>query len=265
MPRFFNRIRKQLAKENKFLHYSRYAIGEILLVVAGILIALQIDNWNEEKKNLQKGKEYMARLSEELEIDRRNMKLNLAFYQDVTQYGQMALEYSEKGLQEGQTHWEMLVAFFQAGQIWPLQQGTSTYEELKSAGDFALVQNPEIRKDLIFYYGQGALSYSQTVGINPPYRKMVRGRIPVDLQNYMWDSCHVTLGVIQYMKPCLSPVFEEDAELVLQELAADRKLLEELRYFMSNIRAGMPQIELQRDRCEKILANILRSAGNNPD
>ena len=50
MPRFFNRIRKQLAKENKFFQYSRYAIGEILLVVIGILIALQIDNWNEERK-----------------------------------------------------------------------------------------------------------------------------------------------------------------------------------------------------------------------
>jgi hypothetical protein len=43
MPRFFNRIRKQLAKENRFFQYSRYAIGEILLVVVGILIALQVE------------------------------------------------------------------------------------------------------------------------------------------------------------------------------------------------------------------------------
>ena len=50
MPRFFNRIRKQLAKENKFFQYSKYAIGEILLVVIGILIALQINTWNEERK-----------------------------------------------------------------------------------------------------------------------------------------------------------------------------------------------------------------------
>lgn len=50
MPRFFNRIRRQLAKDNKFFQYSRYAIGEVLLVVIGILIALQVDSWNEERK-----------------------------------------------------------------------------------------------------------------------------------------------------------------------------------------------------------------------
>ncbi|MFT6795628.1 MAG: sensor domain CHASE-containing protein [Maribacter sp.] len=37
--------------ENKFSKYLLYAVGEILLVVIGILIALQIDTWNEEKKN----------------------------------------------------------------------------------------------------------------------------------------------------------------------------------------------------------------------
>jgi len=47
---FFRRIRKQLADDNRPLKYLRYAIGEIVLVVLGILIALQINNWNEERK-----------------------------------------------------------------------------------------------------------------------------------------------------------------------------------------------------------------------
>ncbi|MBT8182134.1 MAG: hypothetical protein KJO53_11155, partial [Eudoraea sp.] len=47
---FFRKTRKILADDNKFFKYSRYAIGEIVLVVIGILIALQINNWNEDNK-----------------------------------------------------------------------------------------------------------------------------------------------------------------------------------------------------------------------
>ena len=47
---FFSKIRYKLAENNQFLKYSRYAVGEIFLVVIGILIALYINNWNEEKK-----------------------------------------------------------------------------------------------------------------------------------------------------------------------------------------------------------------------
>jgi len=50
MIKFFRKIRQNLLTENKFSKYLIYAIGEIILVVIGILIALQINNWNEEQK-----------------------------------------------------------------------------------------------------------------------------------------------------------------------------------------------------------------------
>ena len=50
MLNFFRNIRRKYANENSFVKYSRYAIGEILLVVVGILIALQVNTWNEERK-----------------------------------------------------------------------------------------------------------------------------------------------------------------------------------------------------------------------
>lgn len=54
---FFRKIRYRLAKDNQFFTYSRYALGEIVLVVIGILIALYINNWNEKRKTILKMKE----------------------------------------------------------------------------------------------------------------------------------------------------------------------------------------------------------------
>ncbi|WGK63949.1 DUF6090 family protein [Croceiramulus getboli] len=51
MIQFFRKIRQRLLVENKFSKYLLYAIGEIVLVVIGILIALQINTWNEQRKN----------------------------------------------------------------------------------------------------------------------------------------------------------------------------------------------------------------------
>ena len=51
MIKFFRHIRQQLLSENKFSKYLIYAIGEIVLVVIGILIALQIGDINEEEKS----------------------------------------------------------------------------------------------------------------------------------------------------------------------------------------------------------------------
>ena len=50
MIKFFRNIRKNLINEGKSINYLKYAIGEIILVVIGILIALQINNWNENRK-----------------------------------------------------------------------------------------------------------------------------------------------------------------------------------------------------------------------
>ena len=68
MINFFRKIRKQLADDNQFFKYSRYAIGEIILVVIGILIALQVNNWNEFQKDREIEKKALLNLVENMEL-----------------------------------------------------------------------------------------------------------------------------------------------------------------------------------------------------
>ena len=69
MLRFFRQIRQRLLTDNKFSKYLLYAVGEILLVVIGILIALQVDNLNEERKNRELEMVFLERLKSDLVTD----------------------------------------------------------------------------------------------------------------------------------------------------------------------------------------------------
>ncbi|MDY2587551.1 DUF6090 family protein [Winogradskyella aquimaris] len=77
MIKFFRHIRKSLLEQNKMGKYFKYAIGEIILVVIGILIALQINNWNEERKDSYEEQKILVQLKNEFEknLDQLNEKI----------------------------------------------------------------------------------------------------------------------------------------------------------------------------------------------
>ena len=81
----FRKIRKKMADDNRPLKYARYAIGEIILVVIGILIALQINNWNEENKKQNEVNEYLTNLLREFKINQEDLKANITYHKFVSE------------------------------------------------------------------------------------------------------------------------------------------------------------------------------------
>lgn len=77
MIKFFINIRQKLLSENKFSKYLIYAIGEIILVVIGILIALQINNWNENKKERKTERKILTDLREEIQTNRNKITTSI--------------------------------------------------------------------------------------------------------------------------------------------------------------------------------------------
>jgi hypothetical protein len=79
MIRFFRNIRQKLAAENKVMAYMRYAIGEIMLVVIGILIELQVNNWNEIRKERLVEIKYLKNLKHDLQSD----STDVVYYKNI--------------------------------------------------------------------------------------------------------------------------------------------------------------------------------------
>ena len=86
MIKFFRKIRQNLLSEGKTGKYFKYAIGEIILVVIGILIALSINNWNENKKNINQSRKHLETIRLNLEDDIKQAETLLAETETTIEY-----------------------------------------------------------------------------------------------------------------------------------------------------------------------------------
>jgi len=85
MLHLFRKIRQKLLKENRITRYLVYALGEILLVVIGILIALSINNWNEQRKQNQQEANYYNKIKEDIALDAFNIDQSIISLDERTQ------------------------------------------------------------------------------------------------------------------------------------------------------------------------------------
>ena len=150
MIRFFRQIRYDLMSKGKTSKYLKYAIGEILLVVIGILIALQINNWNEDRKAATFEREILSQIKINLEKD-------FAALTSFSANGIQAITSSNKILEvpEGSEHDSLKYWLGDVIQFDRFQPLTNAYEVLKSKG-IDLITNKELRFMLGSYYDDRA-------------------------------------------------------------------------------------------------------------
>ncbi|MEL6483526.1 MAG: DUF6090 family protein, partial [Bacteroidota bacterium] len=77
MLRFFRKIRQNVLAEKQFSKYLLYALGEIILVVIGILIALQINNWNERRQLSKEREKLIGALLSDAETTQKRLEEGL--------------------------------------------------------------------------------------------------------------------------------------------------------------------------------------------
>ncbi len=149
MLRFFRQIRQKLMEQNKVQKYLIYALGEIFLVVIGILIALQINNFNESKKDRAFELKMLSEINQELQSEisdkRSAMELFSQAEYSLNELLKMRVErsYSRDSVD---IHLNNLK---DTGLFFPYSDGA--YEALKSGG-LDKISNDELRKKLVRLY-----------------------------------------------------------------------------------------------------------------
>jgi len=146
MIKFFRKIRYDLMEKNKTGKYLKYAFGEIILVVIGILIALQINNWNEKQKLVAKTQDYYLQLLDDLNSDIMvATKIIEKFNNYLKEYEVYTDIYNKDVLTPYHVYEQISILPVIST---PLTFNSSTIESLQNSGDIGLIPS-EIRNKLI--------------------------------------------------------------------------------------------------------------------
>ncbi len=150
MIKFFRKIRQQLLTENKFSKYLLYAIGEIVLVVIGILIALKINNWNTIKNNRDFELTMLKEINVALNKDYNFFNEHLIHFRNKTEIE--AIEFFDKAIIYKNVQEDSLDYHFNRLDFGlQVTYNRGPYDALKASG-IDKVTNDSLRNKLIYFY-----------------------------------------------------------------------------------------------------------------
>ena len=158
MIKFFRKIRQNLLNEGKIGKYFKYAVGEIILVVIGILIALQINNWNDQKKREQNEEEILFLIDRNLQSDSLALSIELQKAQEaITTTDRLLVQVSAENYNDSLSSWLGKIICFER-----FKSKSSACEVLKAKG-IEIISDNNIQQELISYYDESLYNVDQSL------------------------------------------------------------------------------------------------------
>ena len=160
MIKFFRRIRQQLLTENKFSKYMLYAIGEIILVVIGILIALQINTWNQNRLAVNEEQAILNNIHTEFLQNKETLKQAFIGTDVAMTSGKTLFNLIGKEREEIEKH-NIDSLFFNSLEPSGFRPSENTISDLLQSGRLQLLKNIKL-KDLIFQWSRSMKAYTNS-------------------------------------------------------------------------------------------------------
>lgn len=233
---------------------------ELLIVVLGVFIGLQAQEWATAHAEQQRADVLLQQLRGDLEGERVNIKAYLDYHQVTAAYARTAIRGLESpGSVDPQT-W--VASVYQATQINAVQSNRATFDEMKSTGAIDLIRNAKFRGLLISYYSFDWSQSPQTKA-QAPYRELVRSILPFAIQKAIKASCgdrYETIGdslVTLLPKTCHVDLPPADIARAAETLRATPGLLPALTYQLSLTETTIEATEPTQQQ----LADLIAAAG----
>ncbi len=153
-----------MIKENKVSSYLLYALGEIILVVIGILIALQINNWNENRKADILEKNYYCLLLDDLKQDKLQVEVLKTLVQERIDYSNQMISVIQQEQANATEFGKNLRYAIRLG-TKTFQPNDATYQDIKSSGNLSIIKDKTILKAINKYF-KTTDGYSKTILMN---------------------------------------------------------------------------------------------------
>ena len=151
MISFFRKIRQKLLSQNRVTRYLAYSVGEILLVVIGILIALQVNNWNDSKKNREKETYFLKRLEKEFSRDSASLAGVIKILNLKVDAGRELKTFLENPSSDQPKH--LIRKTILGGRVLVFRSFTPSYDEALASGQLSLIRNDSIKDKINYYKG----------------------------------------------------------------------------------------------------------------
>ncbi len=138
-------------EKNKTGKYLKYSVGEILLLVIGILIALQINNWNDNRLLVELQKDFILNIKEDLKMDRENLQNIISIQKEKYDYTQRLLNEMPNINQENKKQLDSLMnsILYENPTFFPV---IGSYQSALSSGKFARFKGNTVTSDIASLY-----------------------------------------------------------------------------------------------------------------
>ena len=153
MLTFLRKIRRSLIEHGSVRKYMLYAIGEILLVMIGILLALQINNWNEKKKTSRTEHSILINLKKDFEANRETLKLQNEDMQEQIAQINLLLDLTPKFIPDTLILYDLFRNYYGL-RVATFQPADVTLKETISSGKLQTISSQALRANLTLWTGE---------------------------------------------------------------------------------------------------------------